>query len=213
VLGDQSYVLEGLCPLDHEGRRIDNLDKTHRLIQSIVRRFNLTRQDAEDVTQTVWLRLLEKLDRVRDPRALPGWIFTTTRNEVVNAIRRSRKADLVGDDYSELHADEEIALPSDDSEVRKQALLEALSELSDLQQRLVGMLIEDPQPSYSEISRRLNIPVGSIGPNRARALNRLRRSRSLAQLGTDETLGYGRRARRRCLPGLAPSSSPRYTSS
>lgn len=170
----------------------DNLDKTHRLIQSFVRRFKLTRQDAEDVTQTVWLRLLEKLDRVRDPRALPGWIFTTTRNEVVNAIRRSRKAALVGD-VCELHADEEIALPSDDSDVRKRALLEALSELSDLQQRLVGMLIEDPQPSYSEISRRLDIPVGSIGPNRARALNRLRHSRSLAELGTAETPVRARR--------------------
>lgn len=213
AIRDQLAVFDVLLPIDHDGldrsapddsaRRalappsaakddhleqlclgIDNLDKTNRLIQSVVRRFNLTRQDAEDVIQTVWLRLLEKLDRVREPRALPGWIFTTARNEAVNAIRRSRKAALVGDGFSELHADEEIAFASDDAEERRRALLEAFSELSDLQQRLVAMLMEDPQPPYSEISRRLNIPVGSIGPNRARALNRLRQSRQLVELAT-----------------------------
>ena len=161
---------------------LDNLDKTNRLIQSVVRRYNLTRSDAEDVIQTVWLRLLEKVDRVREPRALPGWIFTTARNEVVNTIRRSRKADLVEDWSWELHVDEDLAFPENDAEDRKRALHEAFSELSVLQQRLVSMLIEDPEPSYSEISRRLNIPVGSIGPNRARALNRLRHSKQMVEL-------------------------------
>jgi RNA polymerase sigma factor (sigma-70 family) len=162
-----------------------NPDETHRLIQSIVRRYHLTRSDADDVIQTVWLRLMEKHDRVREPRALPGWIFTTARNEVVNTIRRSRKAALVDELPNDLPTGEESAPTHGNEDERKQALREAFSELPILQQRLVTMLVEDPPPSYSEISRRLNIPVGSIGPNRARALDRLRNSKPMMNLEPD----------------------------
>lgn len=121
---------------------------------------------------------------MRDRRALPGWIFTTARNEAVNAIRRARKAALAADAYGALYADEANAAEPDDAEERRRALCEACSELSGLQHKLVTMLLSDPQPSYAEISKQLNIPVGSIGPNRARALSRLRRSRPLRKLAT-----------------------------
>lgn len=201
AIRDQSQVLDALLPLDDDdcperspsadcarrppGRQRlagDALDQTDRLIQSIVRKLALARPDADDVAQTVWLRLLEKLDAVRDPRALPGWIFTTARNEAINAIRRARKAALAADAYGELYADEAEAAEPDDAEERQQALREACSELSGLQYKVVTMLLTDPPPSYAEIGKRLDVPIGSIGPTRARALSQLRRSRPLTKL-------------------------------
>ena len=57
------------------------------LIWSICRRHRLGRADADDVGQSVWLRLVDQLDRVRDPAALPGWIATTTRRECLRLLR------------------------------------------------------------------------------------------------------------------------------
>jgi RNA polymerase sigma factor (sigma-70 family) len=163
-------------------QEMDSLDQTNGLIHRIVRKYKLRSHDAEDVTQTVWLRLLENRERVRDSKALPGWIWTAARNEVVNLGRRTCRAKCVGDRLDNLRASDSAKVASIDAEEPKRALLAAFSELSDLQQQLVSMLLEEPQPSYLEISARLNIPVGSIGPNRGRALTLLRQSTQLTKL-------------------------------
>lgn len=161
---------------------LDDLDKTNALIQSVVRRYGLPRHDTEDVSQTVWLRLLESVNRLRDPRALPGWIFTTVRHEVINGRRRSSKVSMLDDCYRRLGTDEETDLSPHDNVECRRALLEASSQLSELQRQLVTLLLDEPQLSYAEISDRLKIPVGSIGPNRARALDRLRECRKVLEL-------------------------------
>jgi RNA polymerase sigma factor (sigma-70 family) len=146
------------------------------LVLSVVRRHRLQGSDAEDVVQTVWLRLVENLRGIREPAALPGWIVTTTRNECLHVIRKQRlvsPTDLGEEGWPDGSAETPV-----DSDLlaaeRHEALLMALAELPERQRALLLLLVEDPPVSYEEISRRLGIPVGSIGPTRARALARVR---------------------------------------
>jgi RNA polymerase sigma factor (sigma-70 family) len=153
------------------------------LVLSVARRYGLTGHDAQDVAQTVWLRLVEHLGEVREPRALPGWISVTTRNECLRLVGQARRSDPVdaldigqmvtGAAVDDAEADHEAA-------ERHIALLTAFSELSDRQRDLLLLLMVDPPLPYAAISRRLGIPVGSIGPTRKRALARLRRSAAIA---------------------------------
>ena len=151
------------------------------LVLSIARRHRLQDDDAEDVVQSVWLRLVERLTDVRQPEALPGWITTTTRHECLHLIRR-RNATPLRD-----IADETCPLEPEDSAVdanllaveRHEALLAGLAELPDRQRSLLLLLLEDPPLPYEEVSARLGLPVGSIGLTRARALTRLRSLRAI----------------------------------
>jgi RNA polymerase sigma factor (sigma-70 family) len=146
------------------------------LVLSIVRRHRLQEDDAEDVIQTVWLRLVENLGNVRQPQALPGWIVTTARNECLRLIKARRSVsptDLTNQENQDAQDDDTIDAGLLGGE-RHEALLTALAELGERQRALLLALIEDPPLSYEAISGRLGIPIGSIGPTRARALARLR---------------------------------------
>lgn len=152
------------------------------LIWNICMRYNLTRHDAADVCQTVWLRLAERLDTIRDPAALPGWLATTTRHECFALLRRSR-AEVpsaieydMADDTEQTAPDRNLLMAE-----RQEALLTALGELPSDARSFLLLLMDDSRRSYREISEILNIPIGSIGPMRARYLNRLRQSPALAE--------------------------------
>jgi RNA polymerase sigma factor (sigma-70 family) len=167
------------------------------LVWSICLRYQLDRQDIDDVGQSVWLLLLEHIGSLREAAALPGWLATTTRHECLRVLRASRRQDYAG-----LPPDEQM--PSDpaaatveqeliDAE-RNAALRAALAELPDRCRELLSMLISDPPPAYTEISAALGIAVGSIGPIRARCLDRLRRSPHLAGFLSD-TVAMSKSAR------------------
>lgn len=148
------------------------------LVWSICGRFQLSAGDREDVAQNVWLRLVDQLGTLREPAALPGWLATTTRRECLRAVTAARKSG-----QRQIKPDEELRLVGDtaiDEEIliaeRNAALGEALARVPDRCQQLLSMLLADPPYSYAEISAKLNIPVGSIGPQRARCLERLRKS-------------------------------------
>ncbi|MGH3941670.1 MAG: RNA polymerase sigma factor [Pseudonocardiaceae bacterium] len=154
------------------------------LVKSVIRSHGLAEQDAKDVSQILWLRLVEHLKNIREPQALPGWIRTTTRNECIQLLRNARRAVPVGAsvepetapvDFRELDAD---LLRAE----RHQALLEAFAELPEHQRNVLALLATDPPPSYAEVSRRLGIPIGSVGPTRGRALSSLRESAAVAGL-------------------------------
>lgn len=153
------------------------------LMVSIVRRHRLQDAEAEDVAQTVWLRLIEHLGAIREPRALPGWIVTTTRNECLHVIRGRRVVSSADLDTHGRPDDDAPGLDSDllESE-RHEALLSALAELPERQRALLLLLIEDPPLPYEEIARRLAMPIGSIGPTRARALTRIRAHQAVQAL-------------------------------
>ncbi len=160
------------------------------LIWSICRRHRLGGAEADDVGQSVWLHLVDQLDRIRDPAALPGWLATTTRREcvrVLRAIRGPRAAWQVPDagnipDHQAQTAEQELLAAE-----RHAALREAFTHLPPGDQQLITLLIEDPPVPYAQISARLGIPVGSIGPNRRRCLDKLRRHPALAALTDTET--------------------------
>ena len=155
------------------------------LIWSICRRFRLEAADAEDVGQAVWLKLVTHLDDLRDSAALPGWLATTTRREcgrVINAAdaRRANERVLIAD-----------SIPDTETETVEQELLvaeqqavlrDALARLPSGCQRLLVLLSADPPVPYAEISARLGISIGSIGPNRRRCLDRLGRDPAIAAL-------------------------------
>lgn len=154
------------------------------LVKSVIRSHGLVEQDAKDVSQILWLRLVEHLKDLREPQALPGWIRTTTRNECIQLLRNAWRAVPVG-----ASVDSE-AVPVDGRELdadllraeRHQALLQALAELPEHQRNVLVLLAADPPLSYAEVGRRLGIPVGSVGPTRGRALSRLRECVAVAGL-------------------------------
>ena len=65
------------------------------LVAAMTHRYHLTPSDADDVAQTVWLRLVEHLKDLREPRALPGWIRTTTRNEALRVLSAGNRVEVV----------------------------------------------------------------------------------------------------------------------
>jgi RNA polymerase sigma factor (sigma-70 family) len=156
------------------------VDRYLPLVTAVIGRLRLSAADADDVNQTVWLRLVEHLDRLREPRALPGWLATTARHEGLRLIKRrgrDQPVDPGGTSFDTAEAfDPGEALVQD---LRSHALREAMTELPEKRRELLLLLIADPPVSYDEISARLGIPKGSIGPTRARALEQLRSSRAL----------------------------------
>jgi RNA polymerase sigma factor (sigma-70 family) len=154
------------------------------LIWCVCRRHRLGDADAQDVGQSVWLHLMDQLDKVRDPAALPGWLVTTTRRECLRVLRAARgpAAGCVLD--AEFLPDEQAGTTGQEVLVagRHAALREAFTHLPPDCQQLIAMLIEDPPVPYTEISAKLGIPVGSIGPSRGRCLDKLRRHPAIAAL-------------------------------
>lgn len=163
------------------------VDRFLPLVEAIIRRHRLTDADGDDVSQTVWLRLVEHLGDLREPDALPGWIRTTTRNECLRLLAaRGRVRPVDPQDDTGLDAVTEDTSDAGllDAE-RAHVLREALAELSEPRRALLLLLLADPPVAYDEISRLLGLPIGSIGPTRARALDQLRRTRALRGLGPD----------------------------
>jgi RNA polymerase sigma factor (sigma-70 family) len=154
------------------------------LVWSICTRYQLSSQDTEDVGQTVWLLLVEQLGKLREPAALPGWLAKTTAHECLRVVTAARKSERLGtqlDDAMQFADDavlEEEVLTAE----LNAGLRAALAELPLPCQHLLSMLLTDPTPSYAEISTALEIPLGSIGPQRGRCLGRLRRSPALIAL-------------------------------
>ncbi|UMG94041.1 sigma-70 family RNA polymerase sigma factor [Nocardioides sp. TF02-7] len=187
---DTTYPLAVLVPAAREGDQDAwnaIVDRFLPLVGAIVRGHRLSEADGDDVSQTVWLRLVEHLGSLREPDALPGWIRTTTRNEclrVLAARGRTRPVDLLAgtglDAVEPAVADEQLLAVE-----RRQLLREALAELPEGRRELLLLLLADPPLGYEAISARLGIPIGSIGPTRARALEQLRRTRALRGLGPE----------------------------
>lgn len=154
------------------------------LVWSICTRFQLSNHDREDVGQNLWLLLVEHLGKPREPASLPGWIATTTYRECLRVVTAERKSECLGTGLIDAlqfvdntTIDEAILMAE-----RNAALRAAFAELPSRCRRLLAMLTSDPPFSYAEVSVTLQVPMGSIGPQRARCLERLRKSSALAGL-------------------------------
>jgi RNA polymerase sigma factor (sigma-70 family) len=154
------------------------------LVWSICRRYRLSHADAEDVGQSIWLRLVDQLDQIREPAALPGWLSTTTRRECQRVQSHTLTYTLDAGDIRDERASAEQELLAAE---RQAALREAVTQLPPDGQQLIALLVADPPVPYAEISARLGIPVGSIGPTRGRCLDRMRQHPAIAALITAES--------------------------
>jgi RNA polymerase sigma factor (sigma-70 family) len=155
------------------------------LIWSICHRYRLGAADTDDVGQNVWLQLVHHLGAIRNPAALPGWLATTTRRECGRFLRAARASHATGDVSDVEHIPDAQAEAAEQELLaaeRHAALREALGALTPFSQQLLALLIQDPPVPYAEISARLGIPVGSIGPYRGRCLQKLRRHPAVAAL-------------------------------
>jgi RNA polymerase sigma factor (sigma-70 family) len=156
------------------------------LIWAICRSCSLRESDAADVSQVVWLRLIENLSRLREPERLKSWLAVVTRNECIRVSRRAGR-EIVTDVTETAHAAMDPAMERGlVTAERHVALCEAFDVLSPRCRALIRVLAADPRPSYDEVSELLSMPIGSIGPTRQRCLDCLRRELDRRDVGENE---------------------------
>jgi len=153
------------------------------LVWSVTRGYRLSSADTADVFQTVWLRLAEHLDRIENPEHVGAWLATTARREALRVARVSARV-IPTDDLALLEpgeADEltpeQAVLDSEQAQIdaeRAKRLWRAFRQLPAHCQKLLRILTATPSPNYAEVAAALSMPVGSIGPTRARCLQKLR---------------------------------------
>jgi RNA polymerase sigma factor (sigma-70 family) len=145
------------------------------LVWSVVRAHGLYGAEAADVCQTVWLRFVEHLRRLREPERAGAWLATTARHECLRVLRRRGRTTAMADppEVPDVSADADPGSKVVASE-EHDLLMAALDDISGQCQQLLRLLLVDPPLSYDEISALLDMPKGSIGPTRQRCLVRLR---------------------------------------
>jgi RNA polymerase sigma factor (sigma-70 family) len=151
------------------------VDRYNRLVWSVVRSFRLGDAASADVSQTVWLRLVENLDRIREPERLPSWLAATARNEALRTLRSSQR--VVPTEFDFDLEDESVA-DIDETLIRDERLSRlgrAFKKISADCRQLLRLLAADPPLDYDTISELIGRPKGSIGPTRARCIAKLHR--------------------------------------
>jgi RNA polymerase sigma factor (sigma-70 family) len=149
------------------------IDEYDGLVRSVAASFRLQTSDVHDVAQTTWMRLLQNVRTIRDPERLAGWLSVTASREALALLRRSsrqRPLPMV-DETPDATADPERDVVDRDE---ARVLWAAVAELSPRQQRLLIALFREELDSYNDVAATCAMPIGSIGPTRARALSRLR---------------------------------------
>lgn len=146
-------------------------------VWAVARAHRLNTADAEDVFQITFLRLVTHIDTIRDPSRVGAWLKTTARNECLRVLRKAGRAVPSSDD--EVLDGADPLLPAIDANLvadeRQAALHAALGRLSEPCQRLLRVLMADPEPTYEQVGQALGMAIGSIGPTRGRCLKSLRR--------------------------------------
>jgi RNA polymerase sigma factor (sigma-70 family) len=161
------------------------VDRFSQMVWSIARGFRLDDATAKDVTQTVWLRLVENLDRIADPERLPGWLATTCRREALRV--KGVRERMIPTEFEYDIADETPSLEAmlvEDEQARE--VLVAFEALSEDCRQLLRLLCTDPPLSYEEIAEIVGRPIGSLGPTRSRCLDRLKTGMSARISGADD---------------------------
>jgi RNA polymerase sigma factor (sigma-70 family) len=144
------------------------------MVHSVVRPFLLGDADRADTVQNTWLRALERIDALRDPERLGGWLAAIARHEALATLRRAGREVPVAIDTLELAARDPGPEPALLAGETRRAVARAVAALPPQRRAFVHALFYQPEPSYAEISRTLVMPTGSIGPTRQRVLGMLR---------------------------------------
>jgi|tagenome__1003787_1003787.scaffolds.fasta_scaffold19761551_1 RNA polymerase sigma factor (sigma-70 family) len=149
------------------------VERFDHVVRGVARSFRLAPADVDDVAQETWLRLFRHLDSLRQPAALPGWLTTTARRISLRQLQ-SPVRELLTDDP---RVGDQVAGERPESQLlaaeRRAILAGAVATLPERHRRLITLLAADPTLAYQQISALLGMPIGSIGPIRARCLRRL----------------------------------------
>lgn len=171
-LTDRSATVKRLADGDPE--LWEEVVRTYRpCVLAQAARFGLDAWQRQDLEQRVWLALYEHAPKIRDTACLPGWLSTTARRAAIRLRYQHSRESVMGQVPEASPAarnDTEEALLASESSTELQA---AIATLSPRQQAVVHALLDEV--SYEEMSARLGIALGSIGPTRQRALARLHR--------------------------------------
>jgi RNA polymerase sigma factor (sigma-70 family) len=141
-------------------------------LRQLARSYRLGHSDIDDVVQTTWIQLFRRLDRLRDGAAVHAWLITTTRRECLRSFQRNPH-EVLTDGTDHEHPDDCDPPAEVIAREQRAVLARALGILPQRHRRLIELLINDECSSYEEVSTRLGMPMGSIGPTRARSLARL----------------------------------------
>ncbi len=164
------------------------VQRYQRLVYTVALRMGLDSHAAADVFQTVFARLVEHLPRLSQPERLQAWIVTTAKREGLRQRQLGLRTVSISADTEPGHDDAGPGLEetlADDApgaedrlaELQQLNLLRNGLDRLDARCRDLLLLVfraDDERLAYDEVARRLNIPVGSIGPTRARCLGKLR---------------------------------------
>jgi RNA polymerase sigma factor (sigma-70 family) len=181
-MSDETLVLA--CRRGEAGAWDVLVNRYQRLIYTIPRRAGLDEDQVAEVFQRTFARLLENLDRIRQPRSIHAWLVTTARRETLQLLRLQRTEQSFSPDDHPDHELNNEELPDDRplpnellERLEEQHLIRTAMAAMDQRSRdLLTLLYYHPQPlSYAEIAATLDIPEGSVGPTRARCLMKLRR--------------------------------------
>ena len=151
-------------------------------IRATARGFRLNAADVSDVVQATWLAAFQSLERLENPAAIGSWLVVTARRASLRTLQRNVRVRLDADSTDAADPDAPPLEAGMLERERVRALRVAVAELPDRQRMVLTALLARPGASYDELSSMLEMPIGSIGPTRERALARLRRDRRLAQV-------------------------------
>ncbi len=152
------------------------------LVGAITRSFRIGWANADDVAQTVWLRLFEHLPRLREPEALGAWVAAVTRNCCLRLQKRLAREVAIDDLDADLVSEEAVEAGLLVAE-RSAALRRALIDLPARRRQLLEALLDQPELTHDELGRRFGMAAGSVGPTRCRSIEKLRACPALAGLG------------------------------
>ncbi len=153
------------------------VERYQRLVYSVAMRHGLTATDADDVFQSVFTILVDKLETCRDRERLGAWLTTITRREAWRVARQAvSRVDAGSDELLETHPAGEPLPDAVFERIEEQHLIrQALERVGERCRQLLQQLFYVHESvSYAEIAQQLAMPEGSIGPTRARCLERLR---------------------------------------
>ncbi len=176
MIEEPDDVLIGRCRRGDRDAWLQIVERYQRLVYSIPLSYRLSPADAADIAQLTFTILIESLDRLEEGSRLGPWLATVARRHTWRLIERSRR-ETVGadDDLASSFELEAVGNPQERWE-RMIWLDSGLSRLSEPCRMLLQLLYFSPEePSYQQVADRLGLAVGSIGPTRARCLDRLRR--------------------------------------
>ena len=150
------------------------VDRYGGLVCAVVRSYRLQDADARDAEQRTWLRLVEHCASVRDPERLGGWLSTTAARECLRVLRENRavvtsELDTLADPVRGV----EDRVVDADTAARLWSIVATLPPRS--RTIMSELFAEEPRP-YADVARATGIPIGSLGPSRARLLDRVRRT-------------------------------------